>query len=56
MGEVHPESSSTIAGIFCLPRNEINNMLSGLLPDFGSGAACFDVLWLVESLEGEAFC
>jgi hypothetical protein len=56
MGVVHPESSNTVAGMFLLPRNEICIGISGLLPDLGSGGACLNFLWLIESLEGKAFC
>jgi hypothetical protein len=56
IGVVHPESSSTLAAILFLPQNEISIIISGLLPDFSLGGACFDFLWLIESLEGEAFC
>jgi len=45
IGVLHSESSVTLSGIFFLPRNDINIKISGLLPDLGSGGACFDLLW-----------
>jgi hypothetical protein len=39
MEVVQPESSNTLAGMFFLPRNEIDTVISALLPDLGSGGA-----------------
>ena len=40
--------------MFFFPQNEINIIMSGLLPELDSGEVCFDWLGLIESLEGEA--
>jgi hypothetical protein len=55
IGVVHPESSSTRAGILFLPQNEINIMILFLLPQLGSGGAWFDYLWFNESMDGKVF-
>jgi hypothetical protein len=41
--------------MFFLGRNQISIVISGHLPDLGSGGACFDIWWLIESLKGGAF-
>jgi len=55
MGVVHPESSSTPAGMFFFLRKMIIIFTSGLLPDLGSGGACYGFLGEIELLEGEGF-
>jgi hypothetical protein len=55
IGVVYPESRRLFVGIFFLPLNEINIVISGLLPVLSFGGACYDILRLSESLEGEAF-
>jgi len=41
--------------MFFFPPNEINILISGLLPELGLVGACFSVLGVIELLEGEAF-
>ena len=55
LGVVHPLSSNTLAGMILYPRNEINIFISCLLPDLGSGEACYSGLGVIESLEWKGF-
>jgi hypothetical protein len=56
LGAVHPESCSTLTGLYFFPSTKINILISGLLPDLGSGEQCFHYLGVIESLEAQDFC